>query len=94
MNAAGRRTALLLLPLLTFALPTPAAGRADAGVVLLEVEGWGHDWPGPRGTGKLPPTHPLGGFHLAEEMWDFLRRQVAPAPAAPGRPRGRGGGEG
>ncbi len=31
MNAAGRGTALLLLPLLSFALPAPAAGRGDGG---------------------------------------------------------------
>ena len=47
-------------------------------VVLLGVDGWGHDWPGPRKTDKLPSSDPLQGFHLAEEMWDFLSRHSVP----------------
>ena len=41
-------------------------------VVLLGIEDWGHSWPGPRRTDRLDASHPLRGFHLAEEMWSFF----------------------
>lgn len=43
-------------------------------VVLLEIDGWGHEWPGPKRTDKRPPADPLRGFHLAREMWEFFAR--------------------
>lgn len=49
-------------------------------VVLLALAGWGHDWPGPRQTSRLPSEHPLKGFHLAEEMWRFFSQLPAPTP--------------
>lgn len=44
---------------------------STAPVVFLGLEDWGHDWPGPNLTAKLPPTEPLRDYHLAEEMWAF-----------------------
>lgn len=38
-------------------------------VVLLGIEAWDHDWPGPKRTAKLEPSDPLHGFDLAEELW-------------------------
>lgn len=47
-------------------------------VILLGLEGWGHDWPGPRTTSRLEDTHPLSGFDLAEQMWEFLAQAKRP----------------
>ncbi len=44
-------------------------------VVLLGLEGWGHDWPGPKRTDRLDGSRSLHGFHLAEEMWSFFKKK-------------------
>jgi len=41
-------------------------------IILLALEGWGHDWPGPRKTDRLPAAEPLRGYHFAEEIWSFF----------------------
>ncbi len=41
-------------------------------VVLLGLEGWGHDWPGPKRTDRLDASDALHGYHLAEEIWRFF----------------------
>jgi polyhydroxybutyrate depolymerase len=51
------------------------AGCARASSVeLLSLDGWGHDWPGPYFTTKLPEDSPLHGFDAAELIWEFLRQ--------------------
>lgn len=35
---------------------------------------WGHQWPAPYFTGRLPGEHPLRGFDASTEIWGFLRR--------------------
>lgn len=47
-------------------------------VVLLGVEGWGHEWPGPKRTDRLDASHPVYGLHLAEEMWEFFSQLESP----------------
>ncbi len=44
-------------------------------VVLLSLEDWGHDWPGPHKTNRLEASQPLHGFDLAAEMWTFFSRR-------------------
>ena len=43
-----------------------------APVTLMAIDGWGHEWPGPKRTAKKPPDDPLHDFHLAWEMWTFF----------------------
>ncbi len=45
-----------------------------APVALLGLEGWGHEWPGPRGTAKLRKKAALRSFDAAVEMWAFFSR--------------------
>lgn len=47
---------------------------SDQPVVFVGLDGWGHDWPGPNLTAKLPSSEPLRNYHLAEEMWAFFSR--------------------
>ena len=42
--------------------------------VLIKIDGWGHTWPGPHFTGKLPANDPLLHFDAAEIIWNFLKR--------------------
>jgi polyhydroxybutyrate depolymerase len=42
--------------------------------VLITIDGWGHIWPGPYFTGKLPANDPLSGFDAAEIIWNFFKR--------------------
>jgi len=44
----------------------------DATVVLYQLEGWGHVWPGAYFTNELPPGDPLRGFDAATIVWDFF----------------------
>lgn len=41
--------------------------------VLCKIEGWGHVWPGPYFTAKLPATDPLLDFDAAEMIWQFFK---------------------
>jgi polyhydroxybutyrate depolymerase len=51
-------------------------GNAD--VLLYDIEDWGHDWPGPQFTKRLPQDDPLHGFDVSELIWDFLARHRRP----------------
>jgi poly(3-hydroxybutyrate) depolymerase len=44
-----------------------------ADVVLLALEGWGHDWPGPYFTASLDAQNPLRDFDAARVIWDFFK---------------------
>ena len=46
--------------------------KGSSPVEALLLENWGHEWPGPRRTGRLAATRPLFGFDLATEIWDFF----------------------
>lgn len=48
--------------------------RNDSVVVLCKIEGWGHTWPGPYFTARLPADDPLFNFDAAEMIWDFFKR--------------------
>ncbi len=41
--------------------------------VLCKIDGWGHVWPGPYFTAKLPATDPLLDFDAAEMIWQFFK---------------------
>lgn len=41
--------------------------------VLCKIDGWGHIWPGPIFTAKLPATDPLLDFDAAEMIWQFFK---------------------
>jgi polyhydroxybutyrate depolymerase len=40
--------------------------------VLCKIDGWGHVWPGPYFTAKLPTNDPLFDFDAAEMIWQFF----------------------
>jgi len=48
--------------------------RNDSVVVLCKIEGWGHVWPGPYFTARLPADDPLFNFDAAEIIWNFFKR--------------------
>ena len=48
------------------------AGKAD--VVLYEIKGWGHQWPGPYFTDQLPASDPLKGFDATGMIWEFFKK--------------------
>ena len=48
--------------------------KRGAEVTFVTLEGWGHDWPGPAYTDRLPPAHPLRGWDVAEAMWAFFAK--------------------
>lgn len=50
----------------------------DAPVVLVTLEGWEHDWPGPRSTRRLPEGSPLRRFDATEVIWSFLGSRRRP----------------
>lgn len=41
---------------------------------LCTIDGWGHTWPGPSFTAKLPADNPLYNFDVAKLIWDFFKR--------------------
>jgi polyhydroxybutyrate depolymerase len=47
------------------------------------LEGWGHDWPGPRFTDRRKAPAGLRGYHGAVRLWDLLRPDGRSAGAAP-----------
>jgi len=51
-------------------------------VQLFTLDGWGHSWPGPHFTDRLPEGDPLAGFDAVPIIWDFFERQPKRAPAA------------
>jgi polyhydroxybutyrate depolymerase len=46
----------------------------DVGITWVTLRGWGHDWPGPVYTDRLPQQHALRGWDVAERMWAFFAR--------------------
>ncbi len=53
--------------------------RGDSAVVIYQLYGWGHVWPGALFTNELPPGDPLRGFDAARIVWDFfepIKRQL------------------
>jgi polyhydroxybutyrate depolymerase len=59
--------------------------RAWAGaapVVLYEIDGWEHLWPGPRAMARRPADDPLREFDAARVIWEFFEA-VAGSPEAP-----------
>ena len=47
--------------------------RGDCTLVLYQLYGWGHVWPGAFFTNDLPPGDPLRGFDAAHIIWDFFK---------------------
>jgi len=47
-------------------------------VVLYQLDGWGHVWPGPYFTDALPDDAPLKHFDAAEVVWQFFRMHSNP----------------
>lgn len=47
--------------------------RDDADVVLVQLQDWGHVWPGADFTNDLAVDDPLKGFDAARIVWDFFR---------------------
>lgn len=45
----------------------------DAEVVLYQLQGWGHVWPGAYFTNDLATDNPLKGFDAARIIWDFFQ---------------------
>lgn len=41
---------------------------------LCTIDGWGHIWPGPYFTAKLPADDPLYHFDAARLIWDFFKQ--------------------
>lgn len=50
----------------------------DSDVVLYQLYGWGHVWPGAFFTNELPPGDPLKGFDAARVVWDFFQSKKRP----------------
>jgi polyhydroxybutyrate depolymerase len=48
--------------------------QRGADVVLVTIEGWGHDLPGRPQTDALPASDELQGYDVAAEIWAFLER--------------------
>lgn len=46
----------------------------DSVVVLCQISGWGHTWPGPYFTAGLPDHDPLFNYDAAEMVWNFFKR--------------------
>ncbi len=58
----------------------------SSGVVLYEIAGWEHAWPGGPYTRDLPSADPLSGFEAADPIWEFLARyRREPEPVEPTR---------
>jgi polyhydroxybutyrate depolymerase len=53
---------------------------SGAAVELVTIQGWGHDWPGPRFTNRLDATNPLHGFDALEVIWEFFERHRRTEP--------------
>ena len=52
-----------------------ASGRH---VEVVEIEGWGHQWPGLYFTRQLPEADPLHNFDGTSLIWNFFQRQPSP----------------
>jgi polyhydroxybutyrate depolymerase len=46
----------------------------QSATVLGKIDGWGHVWPGPYFTDRLPDDDPLHDFDAAEMVWTFFKR--------------------
>lgn len=48
-------------------------GKETSPTVLCKIYGWGHVWPGPYFTARLPANDPLLNFDAAEMIWQFFK---------------------
>lgn len=47
----------------------------DAALEVWQLADWGHQWPAPHFTNRLPSTHPLHGLDGTAMIWDFFAQR-------------------